>query len=135
MRSSLVFGALAGAAVAQQSAWQQCGGNGHSGPTTCVSGYTCVVINEWYHQCQPGSSNPGNPGGGNPGGGDPGEGNPGGGNPGGGNGKFTFFGTNQAGAEFGDKIFPGRWGTEYIFPDTSTIDVSVAMGNLALRVL
>ncbi|EJT70202.1 hypothetical protein GGTG_12375 [Gaeumannomyces tritici R3-111a-1] len=127
MRSSLLLGALAGAVAAQQAAWQQCGGTGYSGAKTCVSGYTCVVVNEWYHQCQPGSSNPGNPGGG-----DPGTPNPG--NPGGGNGKFTFFGTNQAGAEFGDKIFPGRWGTEYIFPDTSTIDSLISQGYNTFRI-
>lgn len=125
MRSSLVFGALTGAVAAQQAAWQQCGGNNYNGVKTCVSGYTCVVVNEWYHQCQPGTSNPGNPGGGDPG-------TPG--NPGGGNGKFTFFGTNQAGAEFGDKIFPGRWGTEYIFPDTSTIDNLISQGYNTFRI-
>ncbi|KAL8378017.1 hypothetical protein RB595_008622 [Gaeumannomyces hyphopodioides] len=125
MRSSLVLGALAGAVAAQQAAWQQCGGTNYNGVKTCVSGYTCVVVNEWYHQCQPGTSNPGNPGGGDPG-------TPG--NPGGGNGKFTFFGTNQAGAEFGDKIFPGRWGTEYIFPDTSTIDNLISQGYNTFRI-
>lgn len=39
------------------------GGQGFSGSTTCVSGYSCVVVNPYYHQCQPGSSggNPGQP--------------------------------------------------------------------------
>lgn len=31
--------------------WGQCGGNNWTGPTTCVSPYTCQVINSWYSQC------------------------------------------------------------------------------------
>jgi hypothetical protein len=66
---------LATAAFAQQAAWGQCGGkfqdstftackinncegNGYSGQTTCVSGYTCKYVNDWYSQCQPGSAPP-----------------------------------------------------------------------------
>lgn len=37
-----------GAAVA---AWGQCGGQGYAGSTTCASGRTCVVQNDWYSQC------------------------------------------------------------------------------------
>lgn len=37
-----------GAAVA---AWGQCGGQGYSGTTACVSGKTCKVQNDWYSQC------------------------------------------------------------------------------------
>ncbi|KAI8933358.1 hypothetical protein NX059_009977 [Plenodomus lindquistii] len=33
------------------NAWEQCGGSGFTGPTTCVSGYTCRVANEFYSQC------------------------------------------------------------------------------------
>jgi len=29
----------------------QCGGNGWTGATTCVSGSTCVKLNDWYSQC------------------------------------------------------------------------------------
>jgi len=36
------------------------GGTGFSGPTTCVSGYTCTVSNQYYSQCLPGSAG-GNP--------------------------------------------------------------------------
>ncbi|KAL5359871.1 glycoside hydrolase superfamily [Aspergillus floccosus] len=36
-------------AVAQH--WGQCGGNGWTGPTTCVSPYTCQKQNDWYSQC------------------------------------------------------------------------------------
>ncbi|KAF3941754.1 Endoglucanase-4 [Dactylella cylindrospora] len=32
--------------------WAQCGGSGFTGPTTCVSPYTCVVLNPYYSQCQ-----------------------------------------------------------------------------------
>lgn len=31
--------------------WEQCGGNGWTGPTTCVSGSTCTKQNDWYSQC------------------------------------------------------------------------------------
>ncbi|KAA8911303.1 endo-1,4-beta-xylanase A precursor [Sphaerosporella brunnea] len=44
--------------AAQQQVWGQCGGNGWTGATTCVSGTTCVYINDWYSQCQPGGSSP-----------------------------------------------------------------------------
>ncbi|CAK4676840.1 unnamed protein product [Aphanomyces euteiches] len=34
-------------------AWGQCGGGSYSGPTSCVSGYTCKAYSEWYSQCIP----------------------------------------------------------------------------------
>ncbi|KAI1160018.1 carbohydrate-binding module family 1 protein [Nemania serpens] len=46
---------LGGAAVAQQQAWGQCGGVTWSGPFTCVSGYTCTFLNDYYSQCVPGA--------------------------------------------------------------------------------
>lgn len=49
---------LAPGAIAQQQPWGQCGGQGWTGSTTCVSGWTCVVNNQWYSQCLQGSSNP-----------------------------------------------------------------------------
>lgn len=64
---------FAGQAAAQQQVWGQCGGIGWGGATTCVSGTSCVYVNDWYSQCQPGSgggttpppstttSNPGQP--------------------------------------------------------------------------
>ncbi|KAL4752575.1 endo-beta-1,4-glucanase A [Aspergillus terricola var. indicus] len=36
-------------------------------------------------------------------------------------GAFTWLGTNEAGAEFGEGTYPGELGTEYIWPDLSTI--------------
>ncbi|KAI0794977.1 exo-cellobiohydrolase I precursor [Abortiporus biennis] len=34
-----------------QTQWGQCGGIGWSGPTSCVSPYTCHVLNPYYSQC------------------------------------------------------------------------------------
>jgi len=31
--------------------WGQCGGQGWTGPTCCVSGTTCTYNNDWYSQC------------------------------------------------------------------------------------
>ncbi|KAL2204923.1 pectin lyase-like protein [Sarocladium strictum] len=73
--AAVVAFAAASQAQSQAQPWAQCGGTGYSGPTTCVSGYTCVVSNEWYSQCVQGSSSggggtdPGTGGGGNEGGG------------------------------------------------------------------
>ncbi|ROT42062.1 hypothetical protein SODALDRAFT_354179 [Sodiomyces alkalinus F11] len=36
----------------QAQLYEQCGGIEHDGPTECAEG-TCVVINEYYHQCLP----------------------------------------------------------------------------------
>ncbi|TFK40979.1 hypothetical protein BDQ12DRAFT_710849 [Crucibulum laeve] len=35
------------------AAYGQCGGQGWSGPTTCVSGYKCTYSNAFYSQCVP----------------------------------------------------------------------------------
>lgn len=55
MRSSVLAGLFVSGAVAENGAWGQCGGNGWSGATTCVSGYRCVYQNDWYSQCLPGA--------------------------------------------------------------------------------
>lgn len=31
--------------------WNQCGGIGYTGCTSCASPYTCQKLNDWYHQC------------------------------------------------------------------------------------
>ncbi|KFY45936.1 hypothetical protein V495_02736 [Pseudogymnoascus sp. VKM F-4514 (FW-929)] len=31
--------------------YDQCGGQGWTGPTVCASGFTCKVSNQWYSQC------------------------------------------------------------------------------------
>ncbi|KAK7692593.1 hypothetical protein QCA50_004224 [Cerrena zonata] len=41
---------------AQAQVWGQCGGQGWTGATTCVSGTTCVLLNQYYSQCQPGAA-------------------------------------------------------------------------------
>ncbi|KAG8785771.1 hypothetical protein FRC15_000729 [Serendipita sp. 397] len=43
-------------AWAQQTAYGQCGGQGWTGATTCVSGWTCVYSNQWYSQCLQGTA-------------------------------------------------------------------------------
>lgn len=58
MKSTLLIIAGAAFATAQVPAWGQCGGSGYSGATTCVSGYACVAVNQWYSQCQAGGSAP-----------------------------------------------------------------------------
>ncbi|KAJ3572316.1 hypothetical protein NP233_g3159 [Leucocoprinus birnbaumii] len=58
MHKLLAFVSLAvfaGQAAAQQQVWGQCAGIGWTGPTTCVSGTTCVYLNDYYSQCQPGT--------------------------------------------------------------------------------
>lgn len=42
-----------GAVAAQVGPWGQCGGRSYTGETSCVSGWSCVLFNEWYSQCQP----------------------------------------------------------------------------------
>ncbi|XP_014558774.1 carbohydrate-binding module family 1 protein [Bipolaris victoriae FI3] len=39
--------------TAVSGAWQQCGGQGWTGPTACVSGYKCTFNNTFYSQCTP----------------------------------------------------------------------------------
>lgn len=53
--STFVVAAAAGSAAASSSAYGQCGGNGWTGATDCVSGYHCAVQNDWYSQCIPGA--------------------------------------------------------------------------------
>ncbi|KAK7063426.1 FAD/NAD(P)-binding domain-containing protein [Favolaschia claudopus] len=55
---SQVFLALVAASVVlgQAQPWGQCGGQGWTGPTTCTSGWTCVVSNQYYSQCLQGSA-------------------------------------------------------------------------------
>ncbi|KAH3985104.1 glucanase [Parastagonospora nodorum] len=53
--SFLAVAALAPAIKAQASLYQQCGGTGFSGSTTCVSGAYCSKVNDYYWQCLPGT--------------------------------------------------------------------------------
>ncbi|KAL6799703.1 carbohydrate-binding module family 1 [Trichoderma sp. SZMC 28012] len=56
--SSLLLAAtlLAGGSIAQQTVWGQCGGQGWSGPTSCVAGSACSTLNPYYAQCIPGAT-------------------------------------------------------------------------------
>lgn len=118
----LFIAVLAGTALGQQSAYGQCGGQGYTGPSTCVSGYSCVLVNQWYSQCQPGTTQPtttqptttkpttlittssssatATPG----------------------KGKFKWLGVDESVAEWGT-AFPGVAGKDYTFPSTATIGV------------
>ncbi|RDB16949.1 Endo-1,4-beta-xylanase C [Hypsizygus marmoreus] len=61
MRSLTVVAALCSliyTVTAQSPAWGQCGGQGWTGSTTCVAGYTCTVSNPYYSQCIPGTAPP-----------------------------------------------------------------------------
>jgi hypothetical protein len=46
---------LSGVVFAQGAVYSQCGGQGWTGATTCVSGSTCVSSNPYYSQCLPGT--------------------------------------------------------------------------------
>ncbi|KAI0687841.1 endoglucanase [Cerioporus squamosus] len=114
--------ALASAAPAMSVVvWGQCGATG--GSTVCDSGATCVKVNNYYSQCQPSSATttataptsssslcPGT------------------------RTKFKFFGVNESGAEFGNTVFPGALGTEYIWPAPSSIDFFMGKGFNTFRV-
>ncbi|KAL5338413.1 glycoside hydrolase superfamily [Aspergillus crustosus] len=47
---------------------------------------------------------------------------------------FEFFGVNESGAEFGEDNIPGVWGTDYIFPDPSTISTLQSDGFNTFRI-
>ncbi|TCD67531.1 hypothetical protein EIP91_012285 [Steccherinum ochraceum] len=47
-----------GSVFAQSGVYQQCGGIGWTGPTTCVSGAVCTELNDYYFQCLPGTAAP-----------------------------------------------------------------------------
>ncbi|ORY12371.1 hypothetical protein BCR34DRAFT_600748 [Clohesyomyces aquaticus] len=49
---------LAGTASAVLKDWQQCGGMNYQGDTQCGESAGCVVINDYYSQCQPGAAPP-----------------------------------------------------------------------------
>ncbi|GJE94718.1 hypothetical protein PsYK624_108890 [Phanerochaete sordida] len=53
---SLTLSALLAYATAQQGEWQQCGGIGWTGATSCVSGTVCTKQNDYYSQCLPGTA-------------------------------------------------------------------------------
>ncbi|KAL4861134.1 1,4-beta-D-glucan cellobiohydrolase C [Aspergillus spectabilis] len=50
---SIAIALLPAAATAQQTLWGQCGGQGWTGPTSCVAGAACSTQNAFYAQCLP----------------------------------------------------------------------------------
>lgn len=48
--------------------------------------------------------------------------------------KFTYFGVNQSGAEFGDGKIPGVLGTDYTWPSPTSVDYFVGQGFNAFRI-
>ncbi|KAI0779950.1 putative acetylxylan esterase A [Fomes fomentarius] len=58
LKTALSFAALVPFVAAQAAVWAQCGGIGFVGPTACVSGTSCVKLNDYYSQCQPGAAAP-----------------------------------------------------------------------------
>ncbi|KAH8664347.1 glycoside hydrolase family 5 protein [Xylariales sp. PMI_506] len=135
MWSVLLGSALAGVAIAQSSAYGQCGGIGWTGATTCVSGWTCTYLNAYYSQCLPASTtltsttttattsktSTTTTSGSSP-------------TSSSGSGKFKWFGINESGAEFGQGTYPGTWGTNFIFPSTTTIGELISEGYNIFRV-
>ncbi|KXN84735.1 Endoglucanase 3 [Leucoagaricus sp. SymC.cos] len=114
-----------------QPVYAQCGGNGWSGDTTCVSGAVCTKLNDYYSQCLLGSAttttNPGSPTTSAP---------SGGGTlcSGASRTKFKYFGVNQSGAEFGDGKIPGALGTDYTWPSPTSVDYFVSQGFNTFRI-
>jgi endoglucanase len=126
-RQALIAALITASAVqAQQGAWAQCGGQGFTGATTCISGYVCTYSNPWYSQCIPGtqtmttttratttsstttsSTSTG---------------------PTGSGGKLKWVGVDESGAEWGT-TFPGTEGVDYFFPSTTTINVSETLAH------
>ncbi|EAW06475.1 glycoside hydrolase family 5 protein [Aspergillus clavatus NRRL 1] len=47
---------------------------------------------------------------------------------------FQWVGINESGAEFGEKTIPGEYGTEYIFPDPSSISTLIGKGMNIFRI-
>ncbi|TBU49701.1 beta-glucosidase [Dichomitus squalens] len=47
---------LTSSVLGQSGLYQQCGGIGWTGATTCVAGAVCTELNDYYFQCLPGSS-------------------------------------------------------------------------------
>ncbi|KAF9519115.1 glycoside hydrolase family 5 protein [Hydnum rufescens UP504] len=104
--------------------WNQCGGIGYAGSTTCDGGTTCVFFNS----CQPSSATVTSS--------TPRKTNTGANSVtcSGSLTKFKYFGVNEAGAEFSGYSWPGTLGTDYIWPSPSSIDYFVGKGFNTFRV-
>ncbi|KAL1847222.1 hypothetical protein Daus18300_014016 [Diaporthe australafricana] len=49
-------------------------------------------------------------------------------------GGLKFLGTSESGAEFGEANWPGAYGTDYIFPDTTAIQTLIDLGMNMFRI-
>ncbi|KAG0648201.1 hypothetical protein D0Z07_5535 [Hyphodiscus hymeniophilus] len=56
LSSTLTVSVALAVASAQQTIWGQCGGQGWTGPTTCIAGAYCFYSNPWYSQCLAGAA-------------------------------------------------------------------------------
>ncbi|KAJ4494909.1 endoglucanase [Lentinula edodes] len=118
----------------QSPIWGQCGGIGWTGSTTCASGSSCVVSNAYYSQCLPGAVTTTAPTTSTTGSTTPTSTSSGSapssaaGTCSGPTTKFTYFGVNESGAEFGNTVIPGVLGTDYTWPAPSSIDYFVGQG-------
>ncbi|KAH8093705.1 glycoside hydrolase superfamily [Cristinia sonorae] len=118
--------------VLSVSVWGQCGGIGFTGSTVCDTGSVCSKQNDYYSQCIPGTATvapPASP-------------------PSttvsapapssslcpGARTKFSLFGVNESGAEFGNNVVPGTLGKDFTWPAPSSIDFFVGQGFNAFRI-
>ncbi|KAJ9133874.1 Glycoside hydrolase family 5 protein [Pleurostoma richardsiae] len=138
MKPFVPIGLFVSGALAQSGAWGQCGGQGWTGQTTCVSGYVCTYSNPWYSQCLPGtgsttaastsaasstfvtstktsssatSTSTGSPSLG-----------------------WKWFGVDESCAEFGQNNIPGTYGKDFIFPSESSISTLISAKYNIFRV-
>ncbi|TBU53312.1 endoglucanase [Dichomitus squalens] len=144
---SLAVALVSAAPALSVAVWGQCGGIGYTGSTVCDAGATCVETNECtslllpsslrllplahrlfairidYSQCQPSSATttatsptsssslcPGT------------------------RTKFSYFGVNESGGEFGNTVIPGELGKDYTWPSPSSIDYFVGKGFNTFRI-
>ncbi|KAI0636253.1 endoglucanase [Trametes polyzona] len=120
---SLAVALVSAAPAFSTAVWGQCGGTGFSGDVTCDSGSTCVKVNDYYSQCQPGAAVPTTT-----------ASAPGPSVCPGARTKFKFFGVNESGAEFGNNVIPGALGKEYTWPAPSSIDFFLNQGFNTFRI-
>ncbi|KAH8152685.1 uncharacterized protein LAJ45_03526 [Morchella importuna] len=118
-------------AAAQNAAWAQCGGLTWTGSTTCVSGYTCSKINDYYYQCVTGTATTAAATTTTSAATSTGTGSA---SCSGTLTKFKYYGVNEAGAEFGNQNVPGVLGTDYTWPTTDSIDYFMAKGFNTFRI-
>ncbi|KAG9057832.1 hypothetical protein FS842_003594 [Serendipita sp. 407] len=150
MKLTFVLTGLASllSAVLAVGEYGQCGGINYTGSTTCDAGLVCVRINDYYYQCQKGSTTSTTTKAsttttkastttttkasttttkttsttavstGTCTGAT----------------KFKYFGVNESSAEFGSNNIPGTLGTDYTWPSPSSIDFFMGKGMNTFRI-